>query len=344
MKRREEKALSLLGAARDFLLTEAAENIVDHILQTGELYPPIRYVEYWDQLGEPDYSIDTAYLNLGRCKRMDGLQKVFSSTFKDALKDVGMVDEVVHDVLKAVAQRQQGFVTFKDAWEKREQQPPSPIWPTAMDGLFDLMQGLRRGQVYLIAGDPGAGKSTLSLQMAYDVAAAGGRVAIYSIDMGLDRTVEILDQCGHDHDIPITLTDSPTSVAEFLSHSFHYRVTGVDLIIVDQLQQLHSAAENLEQRVTQAAAAMAEVARRCNCVVWGCSRVNRQAEGPSLGGIYGAHNVGHEVAGLMWLTKRLDGKVQFHVVKNRFARVPSGPVNLSVSDTGLFSLGDVHGY
>jgi DNA repair protein RadA/Sms len=55
-------------------------------------------------------------------------------------------------------------------------------------------KGLTRGGIYLLSGQPGAGKSTLALQMSVDLAAAGRRVLYVSLEMNQQALKQWVEQ------------------------------------------------------------------------------------------------------------------------------------------------------
>lgn len=63
-------------------------------------------------------------------------------------------------------------------------------------GWWDEFVGpLRRGNTYVIAGYPGAGKTTLALNLAWAMAKAGRRVWYYCLELKAEETFEVL--AGH---------------------------------------------------------------------------------------------------------------------------------------------------
>lgn len=192
LKERDEAAVSLLGTAAP-LLGERGRAIADHILATGEFFPPAELQQMWDSLSRDGMSVDTAFTTLSRCSTLGKIGEVYNTDYKLAVEDLSQTDALIGALMAAV----QGnlirrAVSVQEAQAQIEkdaqQQGAGPLWPKAVGGMFDLLQGLRRGQMYVLAGEKKTGKSTLTLQMATSCALNGLRVVVYAIDMGLERT------------------------------------------------------------------------------------------------------------------------------------------------------------
>lgn len=64
-----------------------------------------------------------------------------------------------------------------------------PGIPTGIDAIDDKTGGMRPQDLWGVAAYPSAGKSTMMLQIAYNAAAAGKRVAIFSLEMNNEDLV-----------------------------------------------------------------------------------------------------------------------------------------------------------
>lgn len=67
--------------------------------------------------------------------------------------------------------------------------------PTGVDWWDEFAGPLRRGNTYVIAGYPGAGKTTLALNLAWSLAKACRKVWYYCLELAADETFEVL--AGH---------------------------------------------------------------------------------------------------------------------------------------------------
>jgi len=74
---------------------------------------------------------------------------------------------------------------------------PNPPIPTGFWRLDERMGGgFWRGDLIVVAGDTGLGKSTLAHNIVYNVASAGGAVLVWSTEMGPAEVGKRLLQCG----------------------------------------------------------------------------------------------------------------------------------------------------
>jgi DNA repair protein RadA/Sms len=90
--------------------------------------------------------------------------------------------------------------------------------------------GLVRGSVVLLAGEPGAGKSTLCLQAAAGLEATGLRVLVVCGEESVDQVAARARRLGG---IRTTQAFSGTRVDEVLSHA-----EGFDVVVVDSVQTM----------------------------------------------------------------------------------------------------------
>lgn len=90
--------------------------------------------------------------------------------------------------------------------------------------------GLVRGSVVLLAGEPGAGKSTLALQAAAGLEATGARVLLVCGEESVDQVAARARRLGG---VSATQAFSGTDLGEVLGHS-----AGFDVVMVDSIQTL----------------------------------------------------------------------------------------------------------
>lgn len=76
-------------------------------------------------------------------------------------------------------------------WIGERAKNPSELWgiPTGFKDFDRMTGGIQAGELIYIAGEPGIGKSILSIQMAVQMAKAGYPGAIYSLEMGTRQVI-----------------------------------------------------------------------------------------------------------------------------------------------------------
>jgi len=126
--------------------------------------------------------------------------------------------------------------------------------------------GLVPGSVVLLGGEPGVGKSTLALQLAARVQAAGSRVLYVSGEESPEQLRLRADRLG---DVPGSIRILPETRVESLALA--WRELAPALVLVDSIQTLRtdrveSAAGSLAQ-VRESAALLAAAAREARCAL-----------------------------------------------------------------------------
>ena len=133
--------------------------------------------------------------------------------------------------------------------------------PTGFADLDKLLDGLKRKKLYLLAGQPGIGKSSLALQIGKNLSEANRSVLVLTLEMAnaevmerlfcqvsgktvreqrdpanyvkMARTTEYIDK------LPLWIEDGASSIEvtrnKAISHKFKH---GLDLLIVDYTQEM----------------------------------------------------------------------------------------------------------
>jgi replicative DNA helicase len=180
---------------------------------------------------------------------------------------------------------------------------------TGFPALDELLGGMQRSDMVILAARPSLGKSSLALGIARNAALEqGAQVAIFSLEMSKEQLVQrllsmeaevdskrirlrqytpsqekrVMDATGKLSGIPIYIDDSPAlRVVEMRSKArrLHYE-RGVDLIIVDYLQLIRGdgRSENKVQEVSEISRSLKALAREINCPVLAVSQLSRAVE------------------------------------------------------------------
>jgi replicative DNA helicase len=180
---------------------------------------------------------------------------------------------------------------------------------TGFPMLDELLGGLQRSDLVILAARPSVGKSSLAMSIARNAAVEHGcSVGIFSLEMGKEQLVQRLlsGETGVDSkrmrlgtltdeeetkiieassvlaEAPIYLDDSSVlRAAEMWSKArrLHYE-KGIDLLIVDYLQLVHGEgrSENRVQEVSDISRSLKGLARELNCPVIAVSQLSRAVE------------------------------------------------------------------
>ena len=265
---------------------------------------------------------------------------------------------------------------------KAEPEPPPPPEsagvhvPSAMAGeasgkpvasgfpSLDLLLGggLRRGDLVVLSGDVGVGKSALALAMTIRSAVAGQSAAYLTAEMSAARVMEralaiegrvrvddlrrggvtahsgvaaaAIELRRHPPMIEDLRDAGVEGVSDFLANHL-----GVDLTIVDPVQSLVKGAMPLDEEVADAARRLKELALRRNTVILALSGLREFAAGrtdprPTLRDLGGLGALRHHADVVLGLYREelyapsphIEGATELSVLKNRGG--PTGLVDL----------------
>lgn len=181
--------------------------------------------------------------------------------------------------------------------------------PTGFSDLDRLLNGLHAGQLVVMAGRPGLGKSTLALDVARNAAVNHGHAAaIFSLEMskieivmrvlsaesrvplaalrsgrlGDDDWMRLARRMGDIGDAPLYVDDSPNlNLMEIRAKARRLRQRhDLKLIVVDYLQLMTSPkrTESRQQEVSELSRGLKLLAKEIGCPVIAVSQLNRGPE------------------------------------------------------------------
>lgn len=179
---------------------------------------------------------------------------------------------------------------------------------TGLDGLDEYTTGFHPGELLILAGRPGMGKTTLALNIASSVAASGKPVVVFSLEMPsvqlgakilaesagvnqsavrsgavtqgqIDRLVRAKNQT---EGLPLWIYDSPgCTTAEIDARCRQVEALEgkpVALVVLDYLQLMRGEGKTREQAVSAISRELKIVARRLDAPVLALSQLNRSVE------------------------------------------------------------------
>ena len=184
-----------------------------------------------------------------------------------------------------------------------------PGIPTRFDCLDTILQGLKRGDLTILAARPAMGKTALALNIARNVLSMDRNVAIFSVemtgeqlllrmlaaetaidslrlqsgDLSEEEWVFLLEAANNLAESGLYLDDKSFTVADLLHQARQlHREVGLDLVIVDYLQLLDGGAlaakGNRQQEISQISRALKRMARELNIPVLALSQLSRAVE------------------------------------------------------------------
>ena len=211
------------------------------------------------------------------------------------------------------------LVHIKTILDKYFEPPPPPTEDglthlasvrTGLDGLDEILDGLQRSELIILAGRTSMGKTSLALNIARNVALdQGGCIAVFSLEMSRESLVQrlisgetgvnsrsvrpgkhseedeprIMDAQGVLSAASIYIDDSPQlRVVEMRSKArrLHYEHP-LDLVVIDYLQLLvgEGRGENRVQELASITRALKGLARELDVPVIALSQLSRAVEG-----------------------------------------------------------------
>jgi replicative DNA helicase len=198
---------------------------------------------------------------------------------------------------------------FLEALHKDPERRPQGVVFTGFDQFDDLTSGFHPGDLAVIAGRPGTGKTSFVLSIARDAAIRQKKcVGIFSLEMTKEQVLErllcaeaqvnlhslrsgylppakwgqIAEAAGRIHEAEILVDDTPgASVLSIKAKARRMAIEhGVDLIIVDYLQLVEAGirADVREQEIAYISRSLKGLARELGIPVIACSQLNRAVE------------------------------------------------------------------
>ena len=197
---------------------------------------------------------------------------------------------------------------FLDEVEQLEKQSGQPLGvPSGLTDLDALTNGFHPGALVILAGRPGTGKTSMSLNMAVNAARTGVPVGVFSLEMGQDelrqriacgaagvnaQTVRrgklsddewsrLVSACAALDPLPLWIDDTPAlPILELRTKARRLQQEhGLGLVVVDYLQLMRGTKqENRVQEVTEISQALKALARELGVAVVALSQLNRSVE------------------------------------------------------------------
>ncbi|MFN8528069.1 MAG: replicative DNA helicase, partial [Anaerolineae bacterium] len=226
----------------------------------------------------------------------DAESKLFEVTERNMRRDMVPMREAISD--------------YFDRLEHLMQHPDEPLGlPTGFKDLDTLLGGLQRSDLLIFAGRPGMGKTSFLLSVALNAAKLGGRIMIFTMEMGAEQIVQrfvsmetgintqklrlgqlsqqewarFVQASGRLGSLPVFIDDTPAMTplqirtkSRRVAHEF-----GLDLVIIDYLQLMTAGAgyeNNRVQEIAYISRNIKEMARELNVPVFSAAQLSRAVE------------------------------------------------------------------
>lgn len=181
--------------------------------------------------------------------------------------------------------------------------------PSGFKDLDKLLGGLQKSDLLIFAGRPGMGKTSFMLSAAVNMARLGARIAVFSMEMGVEQIVQRLvsmeaginsqnlrsgqlttqewsrfvHAAGNLSSFRLFIDDTPAMNPIQMRTKCHRlaREHGLDLVIVDYMQLMNAGgayANNRVQEISYISRAMKEMARELNVPVLSAAQLSRAVE------------------------------------------------------------------
>ena len=180
---------------------------------------------------------------------------------------------------------------------------------TGYDDLDQLLGGLQRSDLIVLAARPSLGKSTLAVNFSLNISKTGGSVGIFSLEMSREQLAirmlsseagvdahrlrlglytdaeeqRIIDAVGNLSELPIYIDDTPfQTIMEMRSKARRLHLEhGTDMIVVDYMQLIQGATsrnDNRVQEISEISRSLKGLARDLNVPVLSVSQLSRAVE------------------------------------------------------------------
>ncbi|MBN1490994.1 MAG: replicative DNA helicase [Phycisphaerae bacterium] len=221
-------------------------------------------------------------------------QQLFNVTEQRVSQQVVRIREYLEETFRVIESREGHYLTGV---------------PTGFVELDDILSGLQRGEMIIVAARPSMGKTAFGLTIAEHMAADEGKaVAFFSLEMSKEQVaqrllcargrvdshklrrgmlseaeIQHLQQiCADMRDMPMFLDDTPgMTVLEVRAKARRLKLHhDIAAVCVDYLQLMHTpGAESRQQEIAVISRGLKALARELNIPVVAMAQLNRSPEG-----------------------------------------------------------------
>lgn len=280
---------------RELLTSVTTLAALEHYLEIVETKALRRWlIEAGGKVAELGYRED---LEVERALDLAG-EMVFQLADFQARQDYHLISEFIHE-----------HMDFLEALHRQDKERLPDTVFSGFAKFDDLTSGFHPGELAVIAGRPGTGKTSLVLTIARDVAIRQEKtVAIFSLEMTKEQVLErllcaeaqvdlhrlrmgylpaakwgqIAEAAGRIHQAKILVDDTPgASILSIKAKARRMKLDhNLDLLIVDYLQLVEAGVRTdiREQEIAYISRTLKALARELGVPVIACSQLNRAVE------------------------------------------------------------------
>lgn len=285
------------------------------------------------------------------CKNQQLKKALMTSV--DLLKagDFDGIRHLVDNALKAGQEKNIGHLYKKDVEDRYRENSRTSI-PTPWKEINELLQGgLGNGDLGLIYGNPGGGKSWMLVALGSYALKLGYNIVYYTLELGENyvglrhdscitginstslkenkqKIIDMMEDLGGNLIIKeyapnsVTLSTIETNLKQIEDEGFK-----ADLVLIDYLDLLRPSKKNLDKKegIDHIYVSAKGLAKRLNIPIWTVSQVNRSGaqdkviEGDKAAGSYDKNMIVDFSMSLSRKRKdKVDGTARLHITKNRY--------------------------
>lgn len=281
---------------------------VSYLVELANQVPTAAHVEHYGKIVKDQAT---------KRSLMKAASKLVELSMDEGLAADELLDKAESEVFSLTQKHlHKGFTPVRDALaesfdrldELHKQSEGLRGVPTGFKDLDDVMAGMQKSNLIILAARPGIGKTTLALNIAQNLAFKYERpVGFFSLEMSKEELVDRLlvvqadidawklktgklseddftslsNAMGELAEAPIYIDDTPgLTILEMRTKARRLQVEhGVDLLIVDYLQLAHSRRlENRVQEVSEISQGLKNIARELKVPVIAVSQLSRAVE------------------------------------------------------------------
>lgn len=286
------------------------------------------------------------------CRNQEMKTAILNSTDLLKVNDFEGIRKLIESALKAGMEKSIGLEYKKDV-ERRYREDYRPTVPTPWNQINTIYEGgLGPGDLFLIFGGPGAGKTWIAMAVAANAASLGYNVNYYTLELGEDYVSRRIDsyytgynvkECAEHRDEVQKVVDSikgnlvvkeyapkTATISTIEAHIQKCTDEGKkpDLIVIDYLdyvRPVHGRFSERKDEIDDVYIAAKSLAKRLQIPIISPSQVNRAGaqdevvEGDKVAGSYDKLAVAD---GAISLSRKKEDKIlgtaRIHIIKSRY--------------------------